>query len=52
MPNCNVAELDIVIPNSRYVVNPMNFFLQDVVIDYPRNRILLRPRAELLPASL
>lgn len=35
-----------------YVVNPMNFFLQDVVIDYPRNRILLRPRAELLPASL
>lgn len=35
-----------------YVVNPMNFFLQDVVIDYPRNRILLRPRAKLLPASL
>lgn len=35
-----------------YVVNPMSFFLQDVVIDYPRNRILLRPRAELLPASL
>lgn len=35
-----------------YVVNPMNFFLQDVVIDYPRNRILLRPRAELLLASL
>ena len=35
-----------------YVANPMNFFLQDVVIDYPRNRILLRPRAELLPASL
>jgi|GEM_PF-2163824 len=35
-----------------YVVNPMNFFLQDFVIDYPHNRILLRPRAELLPASL
>ena len=35
-----------------YVVNPMNLFLQDVVIDYPRNRILLRPRAKLLPASL
>lgn len=34
-----------------YVVNPMNFFLQDVVIDYPHNRILLRPRADLLPAS-
>lgn len=34
-----------------YVVNPMNFFLQDFVIDYPHNRILLRPRADLLPAS-
>lgn len=35
----------------KYVVNPMNFFQQDVIIDYPNRRILLRQLPTMPPSA-